>query len=1028
MLQTVRDACELHPIALDYAMGDQVEHLTALLDENEQDAAAFFDKTYVTAGMHALLRQGLQRLAGRSDQAVFELKQAMGGGKTHTMLALGLLARNPSLGSRVPPEITQGLDVLPARVVAVNGRSVSRDVFLWGDIAEQLGKKELFTRFWKNGADAPAEGDWIELLGDAPTLLLLDELPPYFDYALTRPVGGGTLANVTTYALSNLLSAALKLKRLCVVVSNLSGAYSGASKDLGKAIENFRQETNRQARAITPVELGGNEIYEILKKRLFKTVAPPSVVDSVATAFSDAIGEAVKSKTIAKPAEQIEEEIRKSYPFHPSVKHVIALFKENESYRQTRGLMQFASKMIKSVWERSTNDVYLIGCQHIDLELSDVREELNRISNLQGAISTDVSGGGSAHAEIVDSNHNNDAAVQVARLVLTASLSESVDAVKGLARQEIIEILVAPQRTALEFDAAFDELRQDCWYLHRKENDAWYFSNTENLRKRIDNRAKNAPQPKIDAEMKRRLELIFEPREKVAYQRVLALPKLDDLQTLSGGRACIVISPDSKKPPTDAGRLFDVVVEKNNFCVVSGDGSSLGNLDEKVRRIWAIAKVRDEVGEKSVHVKELQEEAEAAEFDFNAAVVALFDRVWYPGKSGAMIGLIAAKLQIETGKGELNGEDAARKALVATGASKLEVDVAANADALLQRAEDQLWQGNERRIPWKDVQGRATTVPRWPWLPPKGLEDLRKIAVGQDRWRYTDDGYIEKGPFPPPKTGVALYERGYDETTGRATLEVSAKDAGPSGQVRFSAVEPVTPTSPRTADAIFETDATVLHFLALDPAGKHATGEPLRWANRLNITHERKEQLGRRFVELTVVPRGILRWNLTGANPKEGTPYAGPIEIPGADAVKLFVYAEDQGVTATRTFDIPRADQKGPTIDPNRPARLRKKLVHAGAGPVFVFLKATREANATLGGAQVDVGSGAEGAGTRFGSETLVSGEAVERVVALLREAIGEETAELQLKSTVMFFPTGHDLLTFLTAFPLDVAPAEVEQ
>ncbi|MBM4397440.1 MAG: DUF3780 domain-containing protein [Deltaproteobacteria bacterium] len=27
MLQTVRDACELHPMALDYALGDQIEHL-----------------------------------------------------------------------------------------------------------------------------------------------------------------------------------------------------------------------------------------------------------------------------------------------------------------------------------------------------------------------------------------------------------------------------------------------------------------------------------------------------------------------------------------------------------------------------------------------------------------------------------------------------------------------------------------------------------------------------------------------------------------------------------------------------------------------------------------------------------------------------------------------------------------------------------------------------------------------------------------------------------------------------------------
>ena len=74
------------------------------------------------------------------------------------------------------------------------------------------------------------------------------------------------------------------------------------------------------------------------------------MIDALPRPMRRSLAEAVKSKSIAKSAEQIADEIHASYPFHPSVKHVIALFKENESYRQTRGLMQFVSKMIKSVW------------------------------------------------------------------------------------------------------------------------------------------------------------------------------------------------------------------------------------------------------------------------------------------------------------------------------------------------------------------------------------------------------------------------------------------------------------------------------------------------------------------------------------------------------------------------------------------------------------------------------------------------------------------------------------------------------
>jgi len=244
-IMTVNEACEIQPSALDFALSDQVEHLSDLLLDAETKPEDFFSKNYVTAGMSRLLREALQRLSGGSSQAVFELRQAMGGGKTHSMLALGILARNPALYARVPADVTVDIVPFKATVVAINGRCISKDRYLWGDIAEQLGKREQFSKFWKNGADAPSEKDWIDLIGSEPTLILLDELPPYFDYATTRSVGGGTLANVATYALSNLLSAAMKLPKTAIVVSNLTGSYEGATHALGKAIKDISEETKR---------------------------------------------------------------------------------------------------------------------------------------------------------------------------------------------------------------------------------------------------------------------------------------------------------------------------------------------------------------------------------------------------------------------------------------------------------------------------------------------------------------------------------------------------------------------------------------------------------------------------------------------------------------------------------------------------------------------------------------------------------------------------------------------------------------
>ncbi len=255
-MQTVRDACQFDPNAIDYALSDQIESLEDLVGHDGTKAQAFFrqdlrHRRHADAPAPGAPAPGRRLGPGRlRDEA------GDGGGKTHSMLALGYLSVNPALTNLVPPEITRGFKPVQARVVAISGRTVSRDKHLWGDVAEQLGKADQFAEFFKGAPKAPNEKDWVALIGDEPALILLDELPPYFGYAVTPPVGSGTLAEVATYALSNLLSAALKLKRLCVVVSSLSGSYQGATQQLSaliqKSVGNLQQEAGRRPRRSRP--------------------------------------------------------------------------------------------------------------------------------------------------------------------------------------------------------------------------------------------------------------------------------------------------------------------------------------------------------------------------------------------------------------------------------------------------------------------------------------------------------------------------------------------------------------------------------------------------------------------------------------------------------------------------------------------------------------------------------------------------------------------------------------------------------
>ncbi len=704
--------------------------------------------------------------------------------------------------------------------------------------------------------------------------------------------------------------------------------------------------------------------------------------------------------------------------------------------------MTLAAMMVRSVQGRSLNDVYLVGCQHIDLTQTDIRDGLTNIYDLSGAIAQDIAGteSGRGHAQVIDEQMGGDAASQVASLILMASLPEASGAVKGLTKLQIVENLVAPLRSPILFDEAFEKLRGECWYLHRRENDAWVFDKNENLRKKIEKYADGAPQPKIDAEMQRRLLGIFEPRRKVAYSEILALPKVEDIKT-SGGRLLLVLSPDKKIPPEDAKRLFDAVVQKNNFCILTGDGSDLAKLEDKVRRIWAVAKVRDEDGgDKSPNVAELDEEAALAEFEFNSTLTSLFNRLLYPGrhpKEGDTLLSVVLKMtptKAKDGKSNsIDGESAIEEALASTGSSKLcrTIDDK-NVDALRTRAEQMLWiAGGDRRARWKDIEEQAICNVRWPWLPAKGLDELRKRAIQTGDWRDNGDGYVEKGPFPPATTSVKAVTQSRNDETGRATIDLTAANGGDKVRIHFSEKDDVSASSPIVPDLTFESDATVLWFLAVDPTGAHATGAAEKWTNTLSITHDPKEVMGKRSVTLTVKPRGEIRWNLDGTNVKEGKVYTGPIDIPGEGEASVYAYAEDAGVSVTKTFTIRPLSGGKATIDPVKPAAVTRKMKLNTTADTFITIRAGKKTKATFGnGVVVTVGKGDKNATTRFGPGTALSPESIESFIAAARAAIGEETADVEFSFGEFKFASGAEMTEFLeaTSDQIKVEPKDVQQ
>ena len=953
----------------------------------------------------------------------------MGGGKTHLLVGFGLLAKHPELRKTYCAGMPHSTDFASANIAAFNGRN-SPAHYLWGEIANQLGKGELFKSFWTNGPLAPDEKDWLNLFeGDQPILILLDEMPPYFHYLDTQKVGNGTVADIATRAFSNLLTAAGKKKNVCVVVSDLAAAYDTGSKLIYRALEDARSELGRQERAITPVDLAANEIYDILRKRLFKSLPDKAEIGDIADAFGRKLEEAAKSKTANRGAEAIADEIAATYPFHPRLKNVIALFKENENFKQTRGLIELVSRLLKSVWDRPANDIFLIGPQHFDLGIQDVRDKLTEISGMRDVIAKDLwDGQQSAQAQIIDLRSGKEAAAQIGVLLLTASLSTAVNAVKGLTREEMVECLISPLREPSDFLAAFDELEKVAWYVHHTPEGRYYFDRQENLTKLLQSLAHDAPQNQVDDLIRHRLKEMFKASRKTCYDDVLPLPKLEEVaDRVRKGRVLLIVSPDSQIPPEEVQKFFDGLSQKNNICVLTGDKTALASVEKAARQFFAAQKADGRIPKGHPQRDDLERKQQTYEQDFNSTILNLFDKVLFPvQRAGKTPELKAKPLDMTRDATKpFNGEEQIEKTFTSN-PLKLYLDVEKEFDAIRDKAQDLLWPENQDEARWSDVADRYAEQSGMPWLPPRGLDSLKSIACNRGLWEDLQNGYVTKNPKKKRTAAQVVAEPELGDE-GKVRLRINPQNAGPAPRIYYSEDGPVSESSQLLKEQVFTTTALRVNFLVCDPSGQYETGDPVTWANMLVLRNKLEEKDGKRCVELFVAPKGAIRYSLDGSEPREGIIYEGSIDI-GDGEVLIRAFAETDGLETKTEFRFPAKGKKGVQVDDVKPGRLVSRTGRKldSRSKTFEGLKQAAEKSSTFEGVTLNVGQGSQMISISVG-EIAVDAPFVE---ALLTKVLEKFTPDTPVNMTFRkaHFASGHDIKDFASKLGIELQTGEVEQ
>ena len=1016
--------------------------------KGEVNGSDFFEENYFTHGMLTLVDRAFRHLGGSgAGSSVFLLSQAMGGGKTHSMIALGLLARDPALRNKVlTGDQNPAPSLGPCRVVGFNGRSTDAAGGIWGSIAEQLGKADQFARYVSPLLSAPGPEAWKQLLGGEPLVLFLDELPPYLEYAVAVPVGNADLGVVTTAALANLFVAVADMPNVCLVLSDLAGSNFSVGQSrledaFNRAVQGITSESRRIAVPITPVNPNGDELYHILRKRLFAQVAPEPEVKKVAEAYREALREAVQMGLTTTSPETLFTRVLDAYPFHPDLRELVGKFKENEGFQQTRGVIRLMQMVVSNLWNSGkAASIDLIHPYDLDLNLDEIASEVRTINpSLSEAIAHDIAHAGDAEVEQIDLANGNSDASDAARLILVASLSTTPGAIHGLREYQLVDCLQRPGRDLSTFKAnVLDKLATRAWYLHNSADGRLYFKNQQNLAAKLRSMALSLHTETVDRMLREHLESYFAPSLRDCYQVIKVLPPPDEVQIELEKTTLVIVRPggQANQLPISADwqAWWAQQQYKNRVLFLTGSRDTFQKVLDSARQTRALQSIEDELRSENTPSDDPQWRAldslrDRVGLQFTAALKEAFDQIVYPSINSA---LRATGTDLAFA-GNQSGEATLRHTL--EGAQKFTTKI--DDDSFRTRAEARLFGSAETKVVlWSDFKRAASVNTNWPLHKLSALDDLKAACLLRGHWRE-EGNHVRRGPFPPPVPEVSVRELSVqEESPGYTYLKIEPLHA-PAVVFETGDAEPTAASSPVPTPTRFEATALRYRFLAHDPADLARTSPVKDWTAKLRLKYQLHNRGDHFEVELLALPKAnsiSIRYTTDGSSPTSvGTAtYDGPFRVPANCRVVCAIATASEYGLSSETIRITIPQQGGverPSIDLTAPARWTQQTKLDDAAAVWDTIGRLEKAGSVMAHDISLTAESADGQQNVEYSGALEGGydaPAVKAIAQKLQDIVSEGSLRMAIGS--LAFPSGQALLDWLKATNQAFNAAKVRQ
>lgn len=543
-----------------------------------QDIRYFFECTYVTEGIKELIRRVVQALNGQESQnRVISLQTGFGGGKTHSLISLYHVVKDSSTFKRLdtassilePQDMPQfdhaRVAVFTQNTVSVvDGHKVSDDIIthtLWGELAWQLGGPKGYERV--RNADiqmvAPTAQDIKPIIeGASPALILIDELADYCNRASGKVVGSGTLFTQTNSFIQTLTEVVASVPKTVLICTLPASAREVASSEIGQEILSaLETRVVRVGSSVKPVD--DEEIYEVVRRRLFDRITNYDVIEQVARKYKDMYHNRRDSLPAEADRVAYVERIKKSYPFHPELIDLFHIrWGSDSKFQRTRGVLRLLASIVKDLWSRKSS---LAGTQAL-IQTSDVRLEnlptlQSQITSLMGSqwdsvMHADVFGTISNAYKLDEQNVGNHIgeyhlATAVTTTVLMASIGSSSQ--RGLTLKQLKLCLLKPDAFQhIDIDSTVNQLENVVHYMYKSSiggEQSFWFQSKPNINILVNQAKGDVKEEEVNAEIMRmvkqsvanlgQVKVLVDPTGDVPEQKQLTFVVMHPKYTVAAG-------------------------------------------------------------------------------------------------------------------------------------------------------------------------------------------------------------------------------------------------------------------------------------------------------------------------------------------------------------------------------------------------------------------------------------------------------------------------------------------------------------